>query len=487
MSSDRWAKLDPADAESFARISLESAALGSCLAAARSAQYLAEWCRSALHRSHLVAVAAWLTRSLHATQADLRSLGLPVDVLVAFPHWQDGRRDGFRPASLGLCPAPGGAMAPIRAMRLQLSPLGSAIPFALMLIQGFAQRMMSDTRLFVVMEPTADLAAFGQLTVDLLGARAERVVPVRMSTATLFAQDNGRAMRDGDGAPVLAVPRAFSAGHSREADAIDPAVADVFGQPVTATRTHWEGGNVISDTTRIFVGADTLAVNRALLGLTEEEVLTLLEADFGAPVTVLGAAGVAPAVDPATGIVTVSGQAAYHLDLDFALLGAVPGRTRPVFLIADPAEGLELLPQVLQVDRLFDFHFVAPHRARALIAAEYELAARARHPVLVHDCELLETLGYDVVGLPDLRVDLHHNVFATTNLNFGYCNVLPALDGGRPTVFHLPWGIDPIDRTALVRIAELGVRVVAVADDPRVAGALMQMWGGLHCFSGSLR
>jgi hypothetical protein len=87
--------------------------------------------------------------------------------------------------------------------------------------------------------------------------------------------------------------------------------------------------------------------------------------------------------------------------------------------------------------------------------------------------------------MPDLRIDPNENLFASVNLDFGYCNVLPGLCRGKAAVHYLPWGIEDMDRTAAARFRAAGVEPVCIATAP-VANALMLLRGGLHCFSGTL-
>ncbi len=91
-----------------------------------------------------------------------------------------------------------------------------------------------------------------------------------------------------------------------------------------------------------------------------------------------------------------------------------------------------------------------------------------------------------MVGLPDLRMPHKDGVLGETRLDLTYCNVLPGLRAGRPSVHYLPWGIPALDRAAEARYRAAGVEPVRVSTDPGVAGALMQLDAGLHCFCGPL-
>lgn len=155
-------------------------------------------------------------------------------------------------------------------------------------------------------------------------------------------------------------------------------------------------------------------------------------------------------------------------------------------MIADPARGLDLLPAVLAHQPLFTKHFVPADQARDLIEAEYEAFAGERHPKLLAYCSKLEELGYMVIGVPDLRIDPKENLFKTVNLDFGYCNILPGLWRGQPAVYYLPWGIRALDLEAEKRFHAAGAHPVRISSNPNVANALMNLYGGLHCFCGQL-
>ena len=202
----------------------------------------------------------------------------------------------------------------------------------------------------------------------------------------------------------------------------------------------------------------------------------------------LAAAGLSPAAaqtsTPANEA-TVSGQPAFHIDLDVALLGRFGRHRRPCALVADPVRGLDALRSVLAKRSLFTGSFLPASQAKQYVRAEYEAYARKRYRSLLGYAATLERLGYRVVGMPDLRIDPAENVFASTNLDFGYCNILPGRRRGRPAVHYLPWGIPALDLAAAARFRAAGVQPVSVGT-PAVANALMRLQGGLHCFCGAL-
>lgn len=60
-----------------------------------------DWCRRALAENHLVSVAACLRREFGLDLNDLEAIGVPVDLLGRFPHWEQGSRHRFRPQRRG--------------------------------------------------------------------------------------------------------------------------------------------------------------------------------------------------------------------------------------------------------------------------------------------------------------------------------------------------------------------------------------------------
>jgi hypothetical protein len=430
------------------------------------------WCRSALARAHLVTAARLLDTELGATSEQLEALGIPVDVLAAFPVWKRGSRRGFRPPPLGLVPPPAGARHPIEVVRLQLPSESSMAALGLLLLRDLPARMDPATHFVVAAWPGAQVDAVraiaGRIAPRATGQGRIRVVGV--ASSTVFAQDGARGARTRDGEPALLVPRGFEPGGPRALDRIEPSHAAALGVPVVRTRSYWEGGNLVHDDDVCFVGADTIALNRARLGLTDAEAKTLLAADLGIDIECLGAA---------------SGQDTFHIDLDVALLGRV-GRRGKIALVSDPGLGLELADHVLRLGRPFAGQFLPPAQLRAHVAAEYEAEAHARFQRLSDYSETLERAGYRVIGVPSLRVGPRRDVYGLENLRFGYGNVLPGRHRGRPAVYYLPFGIAALDRAAEARYRAAGCEPVAVSRNPRLAGGLMRESGGLRCACGSL-
>lgn len=452
------------------------------------AALLTDW-RAAVARAltthHVVAVASELGRRFGWQPATLETLGVPVDLLACFPEWRRGSRKLFVPASSGLRLAPSGAAVPLGTLRLQMAPTAGTVPYTLLLLRALLRTMDPSVRFVVLVEPGADIAALDRLAARFHRSAPSRVRFVPLHCISVFAQDNARAMQDARGAPVLFVPRAFRAGGLRAEDELDPAEAQrAFGIPVRRSRLFWEGGNIVHDGTRCFVGIDTVTENAARLGLSHDEVIALLSGEFGVQVSALGRAATAR-FDPADERPCISGQASFHIDLDVALLGRFGRSARPRALVADAARGLQFADDVLRVRRFTGGHFLPSREIRRHLRAEYDASAEDRHPKLLEYAGELAAHGYSVVGVPDLRIDPRMDVFRRVNLDFGFCNVLPGLHRGRPGLYHFLSGVRPLDADAARRMRLAGVQPVPVAN-AEVASALMQLQGGLHCCCGSL-
>jgi hypothetical protein len=449
---------------------------------------LADW-RAAVARAltthHLTVVASELGHRVGFDAAALEAFGVPVDLLPCFPEWRRGSCVPFVPGSSGLRLAPSGAAVPLGTLRLQMAPTTGTVPYTLLLLRALLRTLDPSVRFVVLVEPGADIPALDRLAVRFHPSAPSRVRFVPLHCISVFAQDNARAMQDARGAPVLFVPRAFRAGGLRAEDELDPAEAQrAFGIAVRRSRLYWEGGNIVHDDSRCFVGVDTVTENAARLGLSHAEVIALLAGEFGVPVSPLGRAATSR-FNPADEKQCVSGQASFHIDLDVALLGRFGRARRPRAIVSDAARGLDFADDVLRVRRFTEGHFLPPREIRRHLRAEYDASAEARHPQLLEYAADLAAHGYSVVGVPDLRIDPRMNVYGRVNLDFGFCNVLPGLHRGRPGVYHFVSGVRTLDADAGRRLRLAGVRPVPVAN-AEVASVLMQLQGALHCCCGSL-
>jgi len=335
-------------------------------------------------------------------------------------------------------------------------------------------------------QPGARIAALKELVLNFDRRATERVRWRVGHTGTVFARDPALAARGAHGQPMMILPRPFGPS-TRSADNLNPdKVTRLFELDTFCSSLFWEGGNIVHDSERLFVGADSIAQNMFRLGLTQSQVRALFCAEFGSEVVVLGDPRKVQ-FDIATRNVTRSGQAAYHIDLDVALLGKFGRKRKPRALLADVALGLDYLPALLRQRRRFVGHFLPPPQMREFIAAEYEAYAHERHPQLLGYCTTLENLGYHVIGLPDLRIDPEQNVFRMAgNLDFLYCNAVVGRNRGRPAVHYLEFGLRALDHAVASRLRRAGLEPVRVNATTATANALMDLNGGLRCFCGRL-
>jgi hypothetical protein len=441
--------------------------------------------RQALANRHLVTVASELATLFHGDMESLAVLGVPVDLLDCFPRWRAGLSEPFEPPAGRMRLVPSGAAVPIGMLRLQLSPTPGSIPYALLLLRDLLRTLDANTSFVVVVEPGANVDELARLAARFHPDAPTRVRFVQLACISVFAQDNAKAARDRSGHPLLLVPRAFRRGSLRAEDELDPIQAQhAFQVEVRHSQLYWEGGNIIHDERRSFVGADTIAENVARLGLDASQVTAIFESEFGVPVTALGRLHDAR-FNTSDERQTCSGQASFHIDLDVSLLGTLPRASRPRALVADAARGLDFVGDVLAVRRLVAGHFLPPVQLARHLRAEYEASAAARHPLLIEYAETLATHGYRIFGVPDLRIDPAMDIFQRVSLDFGYCNVLPGLQKNRPSVAHFVSGVRALDADASRCIRRAGVTPIAVSS-PEVASALRLLQGGLHCCCGPI-
>jgi hypothetical protein len=449
---------------------------------ARAAALLITWCRRALAEGHVVTVAAALTKSLGLGRAELETLRIPVDLLDLFPNWREGSRLGFMPPAPNATLVAAGANIPLGPIRLALAPSEGAVPIMLPLLRGLVDNLDADGSITVMVEP-------GKAGVKLRRA-AELVIRdrkrVRFETgkaATAFARDHALAAHDASGNPLLLIPRGFRPERGKEDAPLDERSARrVLGVAVKRSLLYWEGGNVLFDGHRCLVGADLIRENIGRLGIARDEVITILQSELGVRCAVLGEVSRAT-FDGTQDRLGRSGQASYHIDLDVTPLGFV-GDGQPVVMLSDPDAGLALLPAALRHPRLSLVHGLAPDVGTRLQAEEYRRTAAERRPRLARYRGQLERLGYRVVEIPELRVEPSRSLAGVGNLDFGFCNVLPASHGGRPGVYYLPWGIPALDRAAAAQWRRAGVRPIPITKFSSLAHGMMTLAAGLHCFVG---
>jgi hypothetical protein len=363
-----------------------------------------------------------------------------------------------------------------------LAPAAGALPLMLPLLHGLASHLDAETQITVMVDPGKVATEFRRVARRALG-NSRRIRFETGRSATMFARDHALAARGPTGDPLLFIPRGFRPNRGKEDAALDARAARrALGVTVRRSLLYWEGGNILFDGHRCLVGADVVRENIGRLGLSRDEVIAILEAEFGTSVAVLGDVS-RSAFDGRQDRISRSGQASYHIDLDVSPLGTVDG-TRPVVMLTDPDLGLQVLPDVLRHPRLDAWHGLTPRVGRGMQADEYRRIAAERRPRLQRYRRQLERLGYRVIAIPELRVDPSRNLAGVGNKDFTFCNVLPALHRGRPAVYYLPWGIPALDRVAEKQWRRVGVTPVALSDFAPLAHGMMGLAAGLHCFVG---
>jgi hypothetical protein len=450
---------------------------------ARAAARLIGWCRRAMAKAHLVSVAAALHRAIDAELSELEALGLPTDLLKRFPDWRRGERGGYRapPRSLTLVPA--GAARPMGPLRVHLSADSEAVPLVLPLLHGLDKQLDPGSTITVGIEPGPLAGELRRLATSVV-RRQRRLLFALLRSATTFARDHALAARSARGEPILLVPRGFRPERGHAAAAIDVRAArGALGARIVRSALYWQGGNMLFDGHQCLIGADLVRENMARLGLTKDEVLATLAAEFGTRVHVLGIVSRAT-FDSARERLGRSGQASYHIDLDVCPLGLI-GRGPPVALLSDPDLGLTLLPRVLADPSVRNAHGLGTTGQR-LIAREYRRVAAHRRPLLARYRRQLERLGYRVISLPELRLAPNRRLVGVDSPDFGYCNALPALHRGRPALYYLPWGVPALDAAAEVAMRRADVLPVRLTTFAPLTRGMMRLSAGLHCFCGPL-
>jgi hypothetical protein len=148
------------------------------------------------------------------------------------------------------------------------------------LVTNLVNGLPASTRFLVL---TNDPGAFS--------ARDDRPGRVRFldlsyeSPITIWTQDPFLVLTGARGDVTLLASKTFERADDR---LMADVVSKETGFPVRASGLSFEGGNIVSDTESIFVGATTIRRNAAELGVAEPEVVVRFEEELGRPVLVVG-------------------------------------------------------------------------------------------------------------------------------------------------------------------------------------------------------
>ncbi len=433
-------------------------------------------------------VASVLNNQYAISLEEMSLLEVPVDILSSFPAWKVASQEGFQPKQSNLTLSAIGANTEIQILRLQLSPFSATLSAALLLLRRLLETLGSATHFQVAVEPGGNVEAISDLIFGLHDNARERVQVYELETSSLFAQDNARGAKClQTGSPVLHVPRGFrqERGRSRD-DLLRQGLDNVCGVPIFRSQLFWEGGNILHDGTNLFVGADSIHENMVRLGLTRLQVEELFCAEFGQEVNVLGEVLTSSFVtDDFRGF--DSGQASFHIDLDLSLPGKIHNEADPVAMLASPSVAFSVLSQILSTKKLTAEHYLSEEEARRVIEFEYKSYAEERIAKLERYNSTLRSCGYSIFEVPDLRIDPQDNLFSTRNLDFIYCNVLPARVADTPSVLYLPYGIPQLDGLAEKCYRNAGCEPLPLSQSGRLANLLMLFRGGLRCACGQIK
>ena len=317
---------------------------------------------------------------------------------------------------------------------------------------------------------------------------------------TIWPQDPFLVLRDRSGRPRLLVSREFDRAGDR---AMAAKIAATLGCSCEDSSLAFEGGNIVADADRAFIGANTIRYNAVRLGLSEPEVVERFEHELGQPVLVVG-----PVPQPVA-----------HIDMMLTPLG------NRRLALADPKWGADVaereLAEAPERVEAFERHCerscpgVAATReirdARGRVIQPPRVVGGTRRAIdesravalwLDRLARELSACGYDVARIPYLG---HRQRIPTTapgepttrdgrsrdggappdpdeDFTPGYpCltynNVLLEAAGRRPTVYLPQYGWPPLDDAACRAWAELGFDV-----HPIGGFAVSAMCGGsLRC------
>jgi hypothetical protein len=348
------------------------------------------------------------------------------------------------------------------------------------LVSNLVNGLPASTR-FVVL--TNDRSAFTLARND----RPDRVRFIELpfeNPFTIWTQDPFLVLRDETGNTTLLTSRAFERADDRlMADAIVRQGGISSG--IRASGLSFEGGNVVSDTEHVFIGANTIRRNAIELNVSEAEVVFRFEEELGRSILVIG-----PVPQPVG-----------HIDMMLTPLGN--GR----IALADPAAGARLAQRALDqapssveaFERDIEEHFFgdpsirevkgvegpisAPHvrgRTSEMIAGSWKVAA-----VLEGVARSLAERGYRVERIPLLfggpdagppEAD-DERVLQAVYPMLTYNNVLIE-DGPEGRVVYMPrYGWPAMDRAA-----EQAWQALGFATRPIDGLTISAMYGGaLRC------
>jgi hypothetical protein len=418
------------------------------------------------------------------TDEDIRSLGFPADIAASFSNPTDSHTFNYAPALPGFQLLAESAAHPLKHVRLQFPGTYDGAAIGLKVLRNMLGVLDADTRVSVAVKPGANGKELGEV-IRYWGYDPDRVDLFEQETESLFARDNGVSGRvDGGGAAML-LPR-VGGERAMSGDPLCPKLLNEhFSMPVVRSKLFWDGGNILFDDVHCLIGANTIALNIQRLGLSESEVVTAFQSEFGVDVSVAG--DVCEALETlrrgvGTPYAKVGGQADFHIDLDICLLGEIEKGRPPVAALADADMGRRSIADILNRRSLFKDHFLPPPEINDIFVSSLKKTVARRKQRLASYESLLSGLGYDVIKIPDVRIYPEDNILGRVNFTFNYVNVIPALAvNGKTSLFLFGYGVDGLDRAAFEAYSAAGVDPVFLGNDPVTSNETFKYQGGPHC------
>lgn len=339
----------------------------------------------------------------------------------------------------------------------------SALPNAA-LITNIVNALPTLTRVLIL---TNDRAAF-TVAANPVPDRVEFVELPADNPITIWPQDPFVVLRDAAESYRLHMSKGFDrAGDAMMAEAIGAALH----WRVTTSAMVFEGGNVVADEQRAYIGENTVRYNAELLEVEEVEIVRRLEAELGLPVTIIG-----PAPQPVA-----------HLDMMLTPLGS------NVLVLADSRWGAALATSTLHDDpelvaefenRTIREFFGDPSirdrltpegdviEAPALVGATAKAIDDSQRLAEYFDAlaATLSERGFDVRRVPLLQTHGPPDSDRTQRPSrevldypvLTYNNVLLESRGDRELVYLPQYGFDALDSTARDLWQSLGYEVIPV-------------------------
>lgn len=285
---------------------------------------------------------------------------------------------------------------------------------------------------------------------------------------TIWPQDPFLVLQDGDGPRLLASPE-FARAEDIEMARV---IAAHLGLPLEYASLNFEGGNIVSDSEFVFIGANTIRRNAIDKGQTERAIAEQFRDELGKPVIVIG-----PTPQPVG-----------HIDMMLTPLG------ERRLMLADPAWGARIAAQSSADDpaavAAFESNAEANFFGRRDITSITSLDGEIIHPppivgttqlaiadsegiaaTLERVAETLTGLGFDVIRVPFLQrlppplESIAAGETITSQPGYPeltYNNVLIESAYGRKTVYLPAYGWSALDDAGAEAWRAQGYEVVQI-------------------------